>query len=377
MKSEIIRFYDDFIELGSIWDELLQQCQNNTIFLTFEWLLAWWEDYGAGHKLFIIIIRNDKNIIAIAPFMITKERKLQFIGHDVSDYLDIIIADEKEKCFELIFETLKRFGNEWDWAEFVYIPQDSPFFGLWEKNLKKLKTIQYEIKLDCFSIVLDLYKNGGNWESLEKTLPPKRRNDLKRCSRLLNEMGKLSFHRLSKFKEIEAAFAYFASNHKRRWKEAGQGSQFDSDLQNKHYLNTARMLAPKGWVELSCIMIDGEYVAMAFGYIYEGRYYYYTPTFNPDYWKCSPGNVLIKYLIESFYQEGKIKVFDMLRGQEKYKYSWAKDERPLYRITIYPRKLLSLFIYFRNSTVSIALPRLQKFPFLRKIKHTLLRLSGK
>jgi CelD/BcsL family acetyltransferase involved in cellulose biosynthesis len=367
----------EFWRLAESWNDLLAHSGFNVVFLTHEWLSAWWRDYGAGHELFIIAVEDDAKLIALAPFMITREKKLQFIGHDISDYLDLIIAAEPAECFRLIFNEIKKRQGDWSFAEFIYLAQDSPFFLLWRKELDGLTALRKSLRRDCASVVLDLVKAGGNWAVLEKNLPSKRRNDLKRCPRLLGEQGSLSFQRLATLPEITAAFAHFAAHHKRRWQEDGQGSQFDNDRQIEHYLNIAGALAPRGWVELACLKLDDNYIAMAFGYVYGDRYYYYTPTFNPDYWKYSPGNILIKYLIESFYAEGRIKIFDLLRGEEKYKYTWSKDERQLYRARIYPQRLDSAILLIKHSLVQAVLPRLQRYPLLRKIKHSLLKLVGR
>jgi CelD/BcsL family acetyltransferase involved in cellulose biosynthesis len=377
MRTEIIETEEGFNKLKAGWDDLLGRSGLNVVFLTYEWLSAWWEDYGRGQRLFIVTVKEGAEIMAIAPFMITSQKKLQFIGHDISDYLDLIIAADPAECFRLIFNELKKRQADWAFAEFIYLAQDSPFFSFWQKEIGGLAALHKSLARDGAAVVLDLVKAGGSWTALEKNLPPKRRNDLKRCPRLLAEQGNLSFQRLATLPEITEAFEHFAAQHKRRWREDGQGSQFDNDRQIKHYLNIAGALGPRGWVELACLKLDDHYIAMAFGYVYGDRYYYYTPTFNPDYWKYSPGNILIKYLIESFYAGGRIKIFDLLRGEEKYKYNWSKDERPLFRARIYPWRCASAVLFVEHSLVQAVLPRLQRYPLLRKIKHLILKLRPK
>lgn len=371
MKVQIIDQYGDFLKLRDSWNQLLEKSSNKVIFLTLEWLSAWWDIYGKGHKLFVILVKEGENILAAAPLMITKDKKLQFIAHDISDYMDFIVVGQAEECFKLIFDEINRGQHLWDWAEFVYLAEGSPFMEEWKKHVSQIKAIHNSIKKDCVSIVLDLNKSGKNWADLEKTLPKKRRNDLRRCPKLLQEKGKLTFKRIRDFAEIESQFDHFISNYKRRWQAEGMGSQFDDPLKVSHYLNIARKLSPNGWVELATMKLNDEYLAMAFGYIYNGRYYYYTPTFNPDYSRYSPGNLLIKCLIESFYQEGQVKTFDLLRGAETYKYVWSKEELVLYRIRIYPRKVRSAVLFLTNSIVSAVLPQLQKIPVLRRVKHAL------
>lgn len=377
MQTEIIRNYDQFKQLKEEWDEVLSRSHFSVVFLTHEWLSAWWEEHGRNCQLFIVVIKLGGKIQALAPLMLTADRKLQFIGHEVSDYLDLIIVGDIEECFRSIFAQIVKYQKAWDWAEFIYIADNSPYLEYWKAHVGKMGAAIKSFNKDCVSVYLDMYKDTGSWEELEKQLPAKRRNDLKRCDKLLRQLGKLSFTRIQTAKEIEASMEGYFASHKARWKKEGQGSQFDDPVKMSHYLNIVRQLAPKGWIELASMKLNDDQLALAFGYTYNDRYYYYTPTFNPAYAKYSPGNLLIKYLIGSFYEEGKIRIFDLLRGAEKYKYVWSRAEQDLYRIRIYRFKVRSLAKYVIENMYLLALPFIKRLPYVRQVRHILKRITGK
>ena len=59
-------------------------------------------------------------------------------------------------------------------------------------------------------------------------------------------------------------------------------------------------------------------MAAHFGFIQNKTYYYYKPTYNVNYSKFSPGNILLQSLIESSINEG-FEIFDFGTGSEIYK----------------------------------------------------------
>ena len=70
VSLEIVTSYAEFLRMKPLWDELLQQSGNHTVFLTWEWMKAWWDVLRTEESLHIVIGRNRQNeVIGIAPFM--------------------------------------------------------------------------------------------------------------------------------------------------------------------------------------------------------------------------------------------------------------------------------------------------------------------
>jgi hypothetical protein len=55
--------------LNSHRDDPNQNLNWNPVFITPEWLQAWWQVFGSGRELFIHVIRDGESIIGIAPLM--------------------------------------------------------------------------------------------------------------------------------------------------------------------------------------------------------------------------------------------------------------------------------------------------------------------
>ena len=54
--------------LKPAWDALLRESASNTIFLTWEWVTAWWSAYGKPGELRILAAFDDRDVLrGIAP----------------------------------------------------------------------------------------------------------------------------------------------------------------------------------------------------------------------------------------------------------------------------------------------------------------------
>ncbi|HYW29165.1 MAG TPA: hypothetical protein VE824_05095, partial [Gaiellales bacterium] len=96
-----------FQTLRQEWNELLQASASNCVFLTWEWLFAWWRNLSEGRRLSLITVRRGGRLIAIAPLAV-RPRSLsrllpwpsrEFLGTGLagSDYLDVIVRRGHER----------------------------------------------------------------------------------------------------------------------------------------------------------------------------------------------------------------------------------------------------------------------------------------
>jgi CelD/BcsL family acetyltransferase involved in cellulose biosynthesis len=75
-------------------------------------------------------------------------------------------------------------------------------------------------------------------------------------------------------------------------------------------------------------------IAFHYGFLYNSRLIWYKPSFDINYSKCSPGKVLIKYLIEYAINNG-VDELDFTVGDEKFKSHFANEKKKNVQIKIY------------------------------------------
>jgi len=346
MQVKIINNIEEFNGLEPAWNEALAKSGSDNFFLRHEWLASWWQYYGQGNELFVVLLLDEGTIIAAAPLMIKHSRfhfrSLRFIAYEVTDYNDFIAIREPEECFKLISAEILRQHQRWDMLDLYFLREDSPHFTYWTKYFKDVDGVFGKQKNVDASVVIDLNKYGS-WEEYFNKLSKKTRDDIKRQLNRLNKLGRISFDRTRTKEAGIQLFREFIAKHQARWHELSQASQFsDPTLVNK-YLALIDKLAGNGLLDLSCLKLDGVPIAFHFGYVYNRCFFYYTPAFDPRYAAYSPGKILLKYLMENSFRD-KLMIFDLLRGTEKYKLVWGDGLVRLFRLRSYQWKAKGLIL---------------------------------
>ncbi|HTY57169.1 MAG TPA: GNAT family N-acetyltransferase, partial [Bacteroidota bacterium] len=125
--------------------------------------------------------------------------------------------------------------------------------------------------------------------------------------------------------DFAQALRSFMKIHTTRWTGLGFPSAFENPVERGFFEEMAQRFALKGWLRIFLIEVDGVDVAASLEFLYNGRAYMYhcNATGPDDVMRCSPG-LLVKILaIRSDIGEG-MHEYDMLRGEESYKYEHLK-----------------------------------------------------
>jgi CelD/BcsL family acetyltransferase involved in cellulose biosynthesis len=128
--------------------------------------------------------------------------------------------------------------------------------------------------------------------------------------------------------DIDLAVNEFINLHERRWRSLGFRSAFDDEHHRDFHFEVAKKLARRGWLRLFFLKVDGRRVAVSFDFNYNKRIHVYlSHAHGPDeIMKRSPGFLIRCIAIERGIAEG-MQVYDLLRGNESYKYEELKCTR--------------------------------------------------
>ena len=71
---EVVSDLDGLLRLQPAWDELLEDADLDHPFLSHEWVRTWWECFGAGRELQVLLVKDGGRLVGIAPLMRSRER---------------------------------------------------------------------------------------------------------------------------------------------------------------------------------------------------------------------------------------------------------------------------------------------------------------
>jgi CelD/BcsL family acetyltransferase involved in cellulose biosynthesis len=91
-------------------------------------------------------------------------------------------------------------------------------------------------------------------------------------------------------------------------------------------------LLDTGGATIHTLVCDGIPRANAFGFETDDGYFYYNSAYDMDAAMASPGIVLLASMVEAQIERGA-RVFDFLKGDERYKFKHGARPRPLYAVS--------------------------------------------
>lgn len=339
MQVTCVRDVEGFAALRAQWQLLLNRSQPNHVFMTWEWLFTWWEHFGQGQELFILVVEDEGEVVGILPLMLciqeggymNKERRLHFIGYRLrrwNDWMDII-AIRKEEVIQAALEYLLERQYMWDFLDLWDIPEDSDTIGILSDLARQLGfPVQKKSISTCpyLPTTSDWQSYYGSFRSMRTTGDPERQ------VRRLSARGELKMH-WAEDSDLMVNLEALFDLHQRRQPMRHKSSRFSQEVYRKFYCALVHVF-PRNWLDCSALTLNGEVIAAHFGFRYNHKFYWCTPAFDPDYAAFSPGKVFLKAIIETCFADDEILEFDFLVGKEPYKYEWTTLERHGYCIQV-------------------------------------------
>lgn len=363
----------DLEKIKEIWDSLASQQGIYMPFLCFSWFKIWFSHFLRDHRLLILLLCREGEILAIAPFMITGERhkgvrvrKIELIGNVYSPIRYFILgsADEKEKEKNLsyIFTFLRERYRGWTILDLNAIPEEDNCFNTLKLAVEKAHLEHSESF--CFG---DWYLNDieGSGEEYFLRVPKRITKDISYNQRRLQRMGNYEFRLISN-QEIDRYMDFYYEVYSKSWqKEERIGPTFHRDL--------AKMAGEKGWLRLGFLFCENAPIASQLWISCNGTAFIMKTVYDQDYKKYSPGKVLTAEMMKYVIDIDKVKVVDYLHGDESYKEDWAPKRRERKRLLAFNNNLRGRYIGFFSKKIE---PTFNRYKYLRKMKEIMRRLAG-
>ena len=347
-----------FHDLEAEWNDAVDRAGLTHPFLRHEWLRTWWECFGAGGRLHIVIVRAAGRIAAIAPLMSETVwmyglpiRRLRLLHNDHTPRADFIVADRPDESYRAMWTALRQSSGGWDVLQLGQLPQQTAT-GPAMRALAKADGYESGVWRSGDAPYLEL---NGTWDQYFKSLPAKFRQNLRNRLSNLTRHGQPVLEALDDSEAILAgrddAFRLEASG----WKsEAGTAVSADPAV-HRFYSLLAERASASGWLRLLFLSVNGTRVAVSYGSCFANRLFLFKTGYDPAYAKCSPFKLLTYFAVRDAFAAGLSEV-DFLGDAEPWKLEWTDTTRPHDW----------LFVFARSSRA--ALVRRAKFQILPALK---------
>jgi CelD/BcsL family acetyltransferase involved in cellulose biosynthesis len=314
--------------LQAEWNTLLQQSFSNTIFLTWEWVLAWWRSYGSEKRLWILRVERDGRLVGLVPLYSKIFSKLKAFryrglyligdGSGDSDYLDVITrAGEEEFVIVSIVTFLLNHRDQWDILFLNEIPETSQNLKLLKRLFRQSGCYWTESNIPCTYVNLPT-----DWAGYLKSLKPRMRTKIRSVTRRLEESHKIRVDCCAGAADLNGRLESLFELHNRRWRSNGKEGVFLCQNKRRFYQEMSALFMSRGWLRFYSLAIDDRYAAHQFCFEYQERTFLLQEGYDPDWAGYGIGNVLRGYVFQDCIERG-IKIYDFLGGVTPHKLSWG------------------------------------------------------
>ena len=353
------------------WERLTPESPGANVFLTYEWLTTWWKHFGNENELFLAVAERDDEVVCIAPLFSSRSRllkKLQFLGRPGSDYSDFIYASDSPPELGPLLDYI---WSVWrgDMILLEGISEDSPTFRqLAEATGRKARPtcLQASYPAPYLPILRP-------WEEYRKTLRKKLVQDTERQIRRLEQLGTLVFDRCLDEVSARQILDEMLAHKRARFRSTGAKDIFEDGRLPTFYREVAGVFLGKGWLDLSYMRLDDAMLALHFGFVFGGRFFYYMPSFREEYAVYSPSRLLLVRQLQGAFDDG-LAEFDFLGGDDPYKYDWATDVRRAYTFSASSKAPHSRIAYSAHTRL---LPMLRNSGITRGVLRRFRRWSSR
>ncbi|MDP3024011.1 MAG: GNAT family N-acetyltransferase [candidate division Zixibacteria bacterium] len=345
MQVRLIDKFEDFLKLEDKWNHLVEKSQSDSPFLTFEWLVCWWKSYSSSRSLFVLLVKENEEIVALVPLMIEKVlfrglpiRKLCFMVDGNSLLVDFILANKKEEVVKNTLDFIFQRKAQWDLLAFENLSVNCDTFKILVDLLKDGSYL-YGITSGSPSPYIDI---NSDWGSFFTGRPKKFREVIRNKQNRLKKMGEVGFERYEKLTPelLPILFDIGAKSWKNKKKRAISSTKEKRDF----FECLSQKASQNGWLLIWLLRLNQKPIAYEYHLKYKDEVWGLRSEYDEAYREAGPGTVLDRYIVEQIFKDG-FKRYHLGWGADFYKLRWTENIRKHRTILIFPHNLYGRILH--------------------------------
>lgn len=340
MEIRVIDSIERLLYYKAEWESMLKQTNNDIIFHELDWIILWWKHFYDRHKLFVLIIINNMEIVGIGPLMITNKglyKEIGFIGGRQSSRMDFIIRD---KCREDVLKHMFDFLRSLKGNNIIKL------HGM-ASNSKNIMPIKDYLKVNNIPSIFQrtvcyfLNLNDNDFNTYFKSRFGKEtRYKMNKKERKLKELGSLDYKKVS-ISEAKEIFGI----HEKRWLRKMGNSSFSKGRTREFYKELASYRKAEFEATIDAVAINDRIISFIYGVQYNKKTFLIRIAHDDDFYMLSPGEIVWKKKVEECFSSG-ISVLDFGPGYEPYKARWTDNYDEINTVTLPSSNILSNLIFY-------------------------------
>lgn len=318
------------------WDRLLDEDPYATVFHSPRYLALWHEVLGQRYPMRVHTFHHGETLVGLVADANDRaggpsgplELRRFLGGTEVTDYLGpVVLADHQADVADAY---LRHLADDVDWDELILggLVTEAGWTDAVRRSAEMagLEVLHEEVEAVCPRIDI-----SGGFQTYRKRLSGRLRQEFVRKQRkLARDVGELALVDVPPDDVDEELDRFIAQA---ETSDPDKASFFQRNDIQEWFHRLGREFAPDRTFRLHRLDAGGMPAAMTISLVGLGQWGLYNSSFDVALAAFAPGQVLIWMLIEQACDEG-LDVFDLLRGDEAYKYRYGAVDRQLERLVI-------------------------------------------
>jgi CelD/BcsL family acetyltransferase involved in cellulose biosynthesis len=307
-------------ELSGAWSRLAEQRSPASVFLTPEWI-AVAREHDTAEAVTLGVGDAPHGVAALAH---DADGTYRFAGGELTDEQDVVCpagAEHERSVATAVARWIA--GENARKVRLEFVPEDKPTLGAMASVFEE-RGYRVERSRLITSPRLGL---PGDFETYVQGLGKKERHELRRKVRRLEKATKATFRWATDAERGATLDRFFALHRLSR----GEKADFMTPDVERFFRDIADALAPLGRLRLGVLRAHDEDAAVLFAFAYRGTLALYNAAYDPALASLSIGIVSHAWAIREAIGE-RFDTYDLLRGDEPYKYDLGATDRWLGRM---------------------------------------------
>lgn len=307
------------------WNALVFQMEKPEVFYTWEWAAALSRAPESGVEPWIATAYEGDELVGVAALAKSSATNAGFLAGNTADYCDFISLPGRRREFVAqVLQSVREAGIRK--LALANIPADSATVA----ELRDNRSYKSFLRTGYICAQVRL---GTEEERQLLVSGLQQKKVFRRSLNALQRLGPVSLqHEMSGSKEH--VIDRFCSTHVERFLSTGRISNLASAPRREFLKELARLLAEKGWFDLTILRVGSWVLALNYGFRFHGTWFWYQPTIVNKFEELSPGYCLLAKIVEDACRNPEVRMVDLGLGAEEYKERFANAERTTLYVTL-------------------------------------------
>jgi CelD/BcsL family acetyltransferase involved in cellulose biosynthesis len=295
------------------WDELADRLQASP-FLRPGWFAAWYRAFGIG-RLELVAARRGRRLVALAPL----ERR-RLVLRSLTNWHSPVWAPLAENADALCALTRAMVERARPWLSLGFIDAGTDGFEACRKATARCRTRVYTLERSPYVTLT------GTWNDYESRLTGKRRSNLRRLWRRLEERGNVELDVCDGRRDLTAlldeGFGVEASG----WKGERGTAIASAPETRRFYEDVGAWAVSRGSLRLAFLRVDGRAIGFDFAIEESGVHALLKTGYDPSWRSFAPGVLLRQRMIERTFGQN-LETYEFLGDAVEWKGEWTDTIR--------------------------------------------------